>query len=193
MNGDPVQRPVGPTATQNARAAALTAKAHDLVAQGNALTARLKRLVTRLQENRRQVDQLLAARKDARAQGRKAANGRSFATTKQVLVVDDDACSRYALTRFLLGSRLDCRAVERSEALRCLAFTSFDLVITHMHKPGVEGDRLAEEIKRRKPAIPVILITATPPQALPPGIDRILVKTFTLDELSEMVTALLAT
>jgi CheY-like chemotaxis protein len=191
MNGDQAQRPGAPTASQNARAAAVSAKADNLVAQGNALITRLKRLIARLQQNRRQVDELLAARKDARAQGRKGANGRSFETAKQVLVVDDDACSRYALTRFLLGSRLDCRAVERSEALRCLAFSSFDLIITHMHKPGVEGDRLAEEIKRRKPTIPVVLITATPPQTLPPGIDRVLVKTFTLDELSETVAALL--
>src|SRR5579862_8964684 len=131
MNGDQAQRPRAAITHQHARAAALTAKARDLVAQGNALTARLKLLVARLQQNRQQVDQLLAARKDARARGRKAAQGRAFTIAKQVLVVDDDACSRYALTRFLLGSRLDCRAVERSEALHCLAFTSFDLIITH--------------------------------------------------------------
>jgi len=51
----------------------------------------------------------------------------------------------------------------------------------------MQGDQLAQEIKRRKPSQKIIMVTAFPPATPPAGCERVLVKPFAIAELSRVV------
>ncbi len=89
-------------------------------------------------------------------------------TRARVLVVDDKA-SFLTLFEKLIDGRADVlTASSASRALGMLAVESFDLVITDIRMPGMDGQALLREIKQRAPEIEVILVTAygTIPQAV---------------------------
>jgi len=72
----------------------------------------------------------------------------------------------------------------------------FDLVITDMTMPGMTGDRLAKEMRRIRPDIPVILCTGfshhlNEEEAKAIGICAFLMKPFALQELAETVRTVL--
>jgi CheY-like chemotaxis protein len=72
----------------------------------------------------------------------------------------------------------------------------FDLVITDMTMPGMTGKRLAEELRRIRPDIPIILCTGfsnhlNEEQAKAIGMCALLMKPFVLRELAETVRAIL--
>ncbi|MCX7680866.1 MAG: response regulator [Anaerolineae bacterium] len=110
-----------------------------------------------------------------------------------ILVVDDDPTLRAGLKR-ILGSR--GYAVETAgtaeEALVMLAHGPFDLVLTDLQMPGMDGMALLGEIKRRLPHTPVVMITAygsmeTVIQALRGGVSDFVTKPFRPDELVNIV------
>jgi CheY-like chemotaxis protein len=110
---------------------------------------------------------------------------------KHVLVVDDEGAVRDLVAGMLrhLGYTSQT-AANATEALRQIETTPFDLVIADLHMPGMPGDQLANEIKRQKPALPFLLITGDQPEGLPPTIDRLLHKPFSLSDLREALSAL---
>jgi len=110
---------------------------------------------------------------------------------KHVLVVDDEGAVRDLVAGMLrhLGYASQT-AANAIDALSHIDTTAFDLVIADLHMPGMAGDQLADEIKKRKPMIPVLLITGDQPETLPPSIDRLLHKPFSLSELREALSAL---
>jgi len=70
------------------------------------------------------------------------------------------------------------------------ALTRFDpekiqVVFTDFYMPGMKGDELAEKIKARSPATPIILLTAFPPPSKPAAIDLVLTKPFMLQSLRD--------
>ena len=72
----------------------------------------------------------------------------------------------------------------------------FDLVITDMTMPGMTGKRLAEELRRIRPDIPIILCTGfsnrlNEEQAKAIGMCALLMKPFVLRELAETVRTIL--
>ncbi len=78
-----------------------------------------------------------------------------------ILVVDDEKGVREGLKRILATHDYAARAAgDANEALDMLAGDSFDLVLTDLQMPGMDGLDLLEEIKRRSPQLPVIIITA---------------------------------
>ena len=80
---------------------------------------------------------------------------------KQVLVVDDNYTNRCILEKQLqLWKLKPVIAGSATDALSILKTTRFDLVLTDMQMPGIDGSELAKEIKLNYPALPVILLSS---------------------------------
>ncbi len=81
--------------------------------------------------------------------------------SESVLVVEDDAPLREALIDTLRAAGLTALAAgEASEALRLLASEEIALVISDVQMPGPSGYELLSAIKRLRPHLPVVLMTA---------------------------------
>jgi signal transduction histidine kinase/ActR/RegA family two-component response regulator len=115
-----------------------------------------------------------------------------------VLLVEDDADVRRftadALTE--LGHRV--KALDNAQsALACLTDgEDFDLLLTDVVMPGMDGRRLADEALRRKPGLKVLFMTGYTPNAiihngvLDPG-THLLSKPFAVAQLAEKVRTVL--
>lgn len=78
-----------------------------------------------------------------------------------ILVVEDDMALQEAIVDTLELSGFASTAVCSAEqALDTLAQQNFDMVISDVNMGGMDGHALLEEIKRTKPFLPVLLITA---------------------------------
>jgi two-component system response regulator FlrC len=81
--------------------------------------------------------------------------------TESVLVVEDDATLREALIDTLLAAGIAALgAGDAADALRQLAAEEIALVISDVHMPGPNGYQLLTSIKRLRPDLPVVLMTA---------------------------------
>ncbi len=78
----------------------------------------------------------------------------------RVLVVEDDADDREGLRRILSheGYEVDL-AMDGLDALEKAARLEYDLVLTDLLMPRLDGLRLLERLKRVKPHLPVLLVT----------------------------------
>ena len=78
-----------------------------------------------------------------------------------VLVVDDDAAVSQVLAALLVQDGIEAAcAASGGEALELLAARGFDLVITDLRMPGMDGLQLLEQASRKFPEVPVIMLTA---------------------------------
>jgi len=114
-----------------------------------------------------------------------------------VLVVEDDAGLREALIDTLQAAGIQAfAAAEGCEALRIVAEREIALVISDIQMPGKDGYRLLSDLKRCRPELPVVLMTAygTVAQAVAAmreGATDYIVKPFAAQALLEMATRLL--
>lgn len=78
----------------------------------------------------------------------------------RVLVVDDEAGIRDLLSKTLALAEYDVDlAPDGRTALERLRIVPYDLLITDLKMPGVDGLAVIREARRMKPDIPVIIIT----------------------------------
>ena len=107
-----------------------------------------------------------------------------------VLVVDDESPIRQMIRRKLEAEEFQVEEAEDGEsALRLIQsrIEPFDLVLTDLTLPEIDGRQVVETLRRHRPGVAVICMSAYP-QALPP-IDPsdtpvpLLVKPFNADEL----------
>ena len=116
----------------------------------------------------------------------------------RVLVVDDDASIAALVPRVLDRLGGSCRAVASAEeALGALAEEEWDLLITDLTLPGMDGLSLIQEAARRRAELPLLVLTgdvraAIASEALAAGAHVVMVKPFKLDELRDAVTRLTA-
>ena len=82
---------------------------------------------------------------------------------RRVLVVDDDMAVRDALEVVLraLGYAVDLVS-SGAAALARLEQEPYDVVITDLLMPGMSGWVVLEEVRRRHPRVPVVVITGAP-------------------------------
>ena len=79
----------------------------------------------------------------------------------RILLVEDDPALREALGDTLQLGGYEYRAVENAEsALRVLQEDVFQLVISDVNMPGMDGHALQGQIRQRYPQLPVLLMTA---------------------------------
>jgi two-component system response regulator (stage 0 sporulation protein F) len=78
-----------------------------------------------------------------------------------ILLVDDDPEFRKAMKKMFEKSGYNVTvAADGQEALEALSEESFDLIISDLRMPNLNGMELMEELKRRRINLPVIFITA---------------------------------
>ena len=117
---------------------------------------------------------------------------------ESVLVVEDDAALREALVDTLHAAGIPAlAAADAAAALHLLASEELALVISDVHMPGPDGYQLLTSIKRLRPDLPVVLMTAygTVAQAVAAmreGATDYIVKPFDAQALIEMARRQLA-
>ena len=81
--------------------------------------------------------------------------------TNNILLVEDDPDLREALIDTLELAKLSVASAKDGEsAILMLKENSYDLVITDVNMPGIDGHALLAYIKKQHVALPVILMTA---------------------------------
>jgi len=84
----------------------------------------------------------------------------------RVLVVDDDSAVRDTLADILELSRLDIdTASDGAAALERLRAHRYDLLVTDLRMPGLDGMQVVAEAKRLRPGIKTVIVTGFPSQA----------------------------
>jgi DNA-binding NtrC family response regulator len=109
--------------------------------------------------------------------------------SERILIVDDEDGMRRLLSRVLTREGYDTVAVgSGAEALRLVANEHFDLVVTDIKMPEMDGLQLLAELKEYEPSLLVIVITAygtieNAVQALRSGAYDYIAKPFENDEI----------
>jgi len=105
---------------------------------------------------------------------------------KRILVVDDEpaVCESIRMLLSYDGHEVET-ASSGQEALAKFDPKKIEVVFTDFSMPGMKGNELAAELKRRSPQTPVILLTAFPPAERPEAIDLVITKPFMLENLRD--------
>ncbi|HKA90231.1 MAG TPA: EAL domain-containing protein [Haliangiales bacterium] len=115
------------------------------------------------------------------------------AAKARVLVVDDDRQSLRLCSSVLAAAGYQVTTAEDGErASRILADEAFDVVLSDIVMPGLDGLRLLEQVRRRDVDLPVILMTSSPDldgaiRAVEWGALRYLLKPVPLETLERTV------
>lgn len=79
----------------------------------------------------------------------------------RLMLVEDDDNERYTLCRLLERAGHEVIAVRRAEdALDVFSSQPFDALITDVMMPGKDGLSLAHEVRRLRPDVPIVLVSA---------------------------------
>jgi YesN/AraC family two-component response regulator len=114
---------------------------------------------------------------------------------KKILIVDDEETITFSLYQAFIKAPYDCEVVTASsgeDALEKLEDGFFDLVITDIAMPGIDGLELLSIIKSRVPKTKVVIITAygtdeREERAYKIGADKYIEKPFDISELRNLV------
>jgi len=109
---------------------------------------------------------------------------------QRILVIDDEL-DMLMLLRMIIEDKTDYEVETTnnpSEGLKLLAENHYDLVITDLKMPGMDGIELFDELKEIKPDIPVIIITAygsleIADEAMKKGVADFITKPFRQDNI----------
>jgi CheY-like chemotaxis protein len=116
--------------------------------------------------------------------------GNQSSESLRILLVDDEADVRSILKLLLDMEQHDVtEACDGREALDLFNTAQFDLAVTDYVMPGMSGIELAQEFKKQRPKLPVIMITAHA-DLLPdpvPGVDLLLPKPFKIAALRDAI------
>jgi len=121
---------------------------------------------------------------------------------KRILIVEDSPTMRALLNSALEGLEVPLKITEASsgfEALRCLPRETFDLIVTDINMPDINGLELVSFVKSNGSyqSIPLIIVSTEGSErdrerGLELGADAYLVKPFEPENLREVVLELLA-
>lgn len=119
---------------------------------------------------------------------------------KRLLIVDDEESLTFSLYQTFIKLPIECEVVTTSngeEALLRLEKNKFDVVITDISMPGLDGLDLLSRIKLKYPGTKVIVITAygsdeREEQAYKRGAESYIEKPFDLHNIRDMVIKMLS-
>jgi two-component system response regulator HydG len=109
--------------------------------------------------------------------------------TTRILVVDDDSATCSLLTRVLQKEGYEVVSENNpARALELFTNDAFSIIITDFYMPGMDGSELLHELKKMKPGVEVIIMTAfatveNAVDAMKKGAYDYLVKPFSNDDL----------
>ncbi|MBR3806409.1 MAG: response regulator transcription factor [Clostridia bacterium] len=115
----------------------------------------------------------------------------------KILVTEDDRDLNRIVTSFLVGlGHETASAYDGKEAMAKYESERFDILLTDIMMPKMDGFELAESIRRVDAEIPIIFMTAKDDKAskmfsLGIGVDDYIVKPFDLDVLAIKISAIL--
>lgn len=118
-------------------------------------------------------------------------------TPRRILVVEDDPAIRAGVRDALrLAGHVPLEAADGEEGLRVALENEVDLVLLDVVMPKQDGIQVLAKIRRERPTLPVIMLTARGTEAdrvrgLSTGADDYVVKPFSLRELLARVDAVL--
>ncbi len=116
----------------------------------------------------------------------------------RVLVIDDEAIVRVSCQRVLEPAGYEVVLTSRGdEAIELLEKERFDLVLTDLKMPDMDGLEVLKVIKERWPDIQVVIITgygtiSTAVQAIKKGAYEYIEKPFTPEDILDVVTKALS-
>jgi YesN/AraC family two-component response regulator len=122
-----------------------------------------------------------------------------MAEAKRLLIVDDEEAVTFSLFQIFINIPIECEvitAADGTEALKKIEAGEFDLIITDIAMPGINGLDLLSMIKSKHPKTRVIVITAygsdeRKEQAINRGAEHYIEKPFDIYELKNLVINLL--
>jgi two-component system, OmpR family, alkaline phosphatase synthesis response regulator PhoP len=115
-----------------------------------------------------------------------------------ILIIDDEAPLRKTLARILQQAGFEVTTAENAEqGLDFLKTENFDLVLTDLRMPGIQGLEILKRIHAGNPSLPVVLFTAQPDvnsavDALRHGATDYLLKPLRPETVIERTKAILA-
>ncbi|WP_258101291.1 response regulator [Marinoscillum pacificum] len=120
-------------------------------------------------------------------------------STKKILVVDDSESIREAIDMALTGAGYQVhKAIDGLDGVKTLGDKSFDLVITDLNMPNMDGISLVQEIRKndKNKFLPVLILTtesqnAKRMEARNAGATGWIVKPFVKDQLIGVVKKVL--
>ena len=80
----------------------------------------------------------------------------------KILLIDDDRTFLNAMTALIMTVRIDIAvdtALCAEAGLLLVGVTDYDVIISDVRMPGLDGLRLIRECKRLRPSTPVVLVT----------------------------------
>ena len=109
---------------------------------------------------------------------------------QKILVIDDEL-DMLMLLRMIIEDNTDYEVETTnnpSEALKMVTENDYDLVITDLKMPGMDGLELCDEVREIKPDLPLIMITAygsleTADEAMKKGVADFITKPFRKDSI----------
>lgn len=116
----------------------------------------------------------------------------------RILIAEDDDAVREFVARALALQGHEVTAVtDGGKALEALAASPYDLLLTDIVMPGMDGIALALKVAKNHPTLPVLLMTGYAAERqrahnLDALICRVLLKPFTLKEVCGAVAEVLA-
>ena len=114
-----------------------------------------------------------------------------------ILVIDDEAIALSNMSHVLIKEGYDVTTCKDGESgLNALRHTRFDLVLTDLHMPGIDGMDVLRHVHVTIPETPVIMITGhatldSAVKAMKSGAYHYIAKPFRLDEAREIVKSAL--
>lgn len=117
--------------------------------------------------------------------------------SKKILIVDDDEVLVSMLQETLNAMGYSAQgSSDGDQALKKIESEEFDLVITDIRMPKMDGISFLKALKEKKPKMPVIMITGfslaySQQRAIQEGADGYLVKPFKIEKIEELVKILL--
>jgi DNA-binding NtrC family response regulator len=111
----------------------------------------------------------------------------------KILVVDDESIIRDLLYEFLTSQGYTVLlASSGEEALKFLSDREIKLALVDLKLPGLDGLELIQSIKKFKPSLPCLLMTAYPDKkslvrARKLGVSAYITKPFQLDQLLSLI------
>lgn len=114
---------------------------------------------------------------------------------RRILVVDDQESMRVLLKDMLKVMGYEVSVAEGGEeALTLMSGTQFDLLLTDLNMPGMDGTALLKAVKSDYPGLPVVIITGygtfhTEKRVMREGADGYISKPCTLAKLEHTISS----
>jgi DNA-binding NtrC family response regulator len=120
---------------------------------------------------------------------------RRYMKKKKVLAIDDEQIVLDSIKKILAGSEYEViTALKGGAGISHAISESFDIVLTDIRMPDIDGFKVIRDIRKFKPSIPIIIITGyasvnSAVQAMKLGATNYIEKPFTPDQLMQAMAS----